>query len=302
MKLTMILKKAIFLLSTLITVIILGCAERTELKPGISVNKNRGEISSLSGDDINRIEGQLIAARASVPPNYPDKPSLLIKSDWPLEWKGYGNPFQLRTDEECAFTSVVHQLPPDLTMQEKMLAFGWVHKNAMETYSLSFEEQLAYERSHPTTEEKGYKSPQVHPAKEIANNWLHYYAITGRKAEQLAEVANWRGCVKLILEGSAVERSDALDRITSPVTGQIMEINHPEFSAGNMYIAGFTPKELREIPGFSLDKLSDIYTSKGIAEDDLVIALYRVYGSKGVVKSGWVLCSKKNPYVGAESW
>jgi len=282
-------------------VIAAGCASggaprQTEKEAVLRVS------AGLSGDDLVSLESQLRAARSQTEPNYPAEPILLVKSDWPLEWKGYGNPFQLRPYEEKVFAEVAHQPPPDCSTQELMLAFGWVHKNAEGYYRLPFQEQAEFEHEHRKLDERGFQSFRVHPAKEIAGNWLGYYIATGKKAECLAEVAHWRGCDKLILEGTPTERSDALDRITSPVTGELMEIHHPEFSPGNMHVDAFSLSELRESCGVDTGKFDDICAHQGIAEEDAVLAFYRVYGTKGTVKTGWVLRSRSNPHVGAESF
>ncbi len=278
----------------------LGCATPSATDR-ISSDAATRAPASLGNEDLNTLESRLREIRGTVPPNYPDEPILLVKSDWPFEWRGYGNPFQLRPYEEV-FPEVERQTPPELSTNELMLAFGWVHKNAEDYYKLSFEERLAFEKEHPQIEDRGFSSFQVHPAKEIAKNWLDYYIATGRKAERLVEVVHWRGCDKLILEGSPVECSDALDRITSPVTGDLMEIRHPQFSAGNMHIDAFTLQELEDNYGIDVSKFNDIRVHQGLSKEDTVVALYRVYGTKGVVKTGWILRSRSSQYTGAESF
>lgn len=259
-------------------------------------------VSSLSGDELDKLEYQLRNARRETSPNYSDVPMLLIKSDWPYQWKGFGNPFQLRPYEEKVFPEVPHQEPPSMTKEELMLAFGWVHKNAEKYYQQPIEERTEFEKEHPQTSERGFLSYKVHPVLDIAKNWLGYYLASGRKADRLVEVAHWKGCDKLILEGSSVERSDTLDRITSPVTGDLMKINCRSFSKGNMYIDAFPLRDLRDKFGIDTSKFEEIQVHLGLTEDDTVIAFFRAYGTTGTVKSGWVLRSKANPKVGAESF
>ena len=257
--------------------------------------------ASLANEDLNTLESRLCVIRSQTLPNYPEEPILLLESEWPFEWKGYGNPFQLRPFEEKAFPEVEHQAPPEMTTEELMLAFGWVHKNAEDYYKLSFEERLEFEKERPGIEDCGFWSYQVHPPKEIAKNWLNHYIATGRKAKRLVEVAHWRGCDKLILEGSPIERSDTLDRITSPVTGKLMEIYNPKFSEGNMHIDAFTLQELEHDFGIDISMLDEIRIHQKLALEDTAIAFYRVYGTTGTVKTGWILRSRSNQYIGAES-
>jgi len=284
-----------------IAFIIYGCTAPSSTEDAL-LDTNTRTVADLTNEDLDALENRLREIRSQTLPSYPDNPILLVKSDWPFEWKGYGNPFQLRPYEEKVFPKVEHQIPPEMTTEELMLAFGWVHKNAEDYYKLSPEERLEFEKKHPQIEDRGFWSFQVHPSKEIAKNWLDYYIATGKKAERLVEVAHWRGCDKLILEGTPVERSDALDRITSPVTGDLMEINHPQFSAGNMHIDAFTLQELKDDFGVDVSKFDEVRIHQGLTEEDTVIAFYRVYGTKGTVKTGWILRSRDNQYVGSESF
>ena len=259
------------------------------------------EVASLTSEDLSALERNLRKIRGQTPLNCSEEPIVLLDSDCPLLWKGYGCPFKLLPSEENVFPEVEHQVPPEMTTEELMQAFGWVHKNAEDYYNLSSEKRLEFNKAHPQIEDRGFRSYQVHPAKEIAKNWLDYYIATGRKAERLVEVAHWRGCDQLILEGTPIERSDTLDRITSPVTGDLMEINHSQFSAGNMYIDAFTLQELRDDYGIDVSEFEDIRVRQGIDEDNVVIAFYRAYGTKGTVKTGWLLRDRTKTYTSALS-
>jgi len=277
-----------------------GCTEPSTTKKTQSELAAR-EVASRTGEDLSTLERKLCKIRGQTPLNYSEEPILLLDRDCPLLWKGYGCPFQLLPCEEKVFPEVEHQIPPEMTTEELMLAFGWVHKNAEDYYKLSSEERLEFNKAHPQIEDRGFRSFQVHPAKEIAKNWLDYYIATGRKAQRLVEVAHWRDCDKLILKGTPVERSDTLDRITSPVTGELMEINNPQFSAGNMHIDVFSLRELRDDLGVDVSKFEDIRVHQGIAEEDTVIVFYRAYGTKGIVKTGWLLRDRNKAYTTALS-
>jgi len=278
-----------------------GCTAPSSTEDAQSDSETR-TITTLTNKELNTLENRLHEIRSQTLPNYPEEPILLVKGDWPYKsWRAHDNPFQLRPYEEEVFPKVEQQEPLEMTTEELMLTFGWVHKNAEDYYKLSFEERLEFEKGHPQTEDRGFWSFEVHPAKEIAKNWLDYYIATGRKAKRLVEVAHWRGCDKLILEGSPIERSDALDRITSPVTGKLMEINNAQFSAGNMHIDAFTLQELKDDYGIDVSKFDDVRVHQGLTEEDTVIAFYRVYGTKGTVKTGWILRSRNNQYKRSES-
>jgi len=289
---------------------ILAASTLALLAIAASVSADSGRIdgeynarAGLTGEDLSILENKLREIRSQTPPNYPEEPVLLAKSGRPFDsWWARDNPFQLRSCEEEVFPEVEHQAPPDMTTEELMLAFGWVHKNAEDYYKLSSEERLEFNRTRPRTEERGFWSSEVHPAKEIAKNWLDYYIATGKKAERLTEVAHWKGCDKLVLEGSSIERSDTLDRITSPVTGKLMEIYNPKFSAGNMHIDAFTLRELKDDFSVDVSKFDDVRVNQGLSEEDTVIAFYRVYGTKGTVKTGWILRSRNNQLKRSESF
>lgn len=295
---------AIALVCVTISMTALSCSgEQAPDGKNQTVASTAVKATKLTEDDLTKLESVLAESRADTPPNYPDDPILLVKSDWPYQWKGFGNPFQLRPDEEVVFpTAIKHQDPPELSEAELMFAFGWVHKNAEGFYRLSDEEKLLFHKQKKTIDERGFRSFKVHPAKEVASNWTSYFLATGKKAKRLVEVANWKGCDKLILEGSQIEKSDSLDRITSPLTGKILEITHPEFSPGNMYIDAFTPSQLREIKGFNISKFEEVYRHQNIPEKDVVISFYRIYGTKGVIKTGWFIRSLSNPNVMSEAF
>ncbi|RLC64042.1 MAG: hypothetical protein DRI48_07925 [Chloroflexi bacterium] len=289
------------LIGLILAFTIYGCSAPSSTEDAQSDTDTRA-MAGLTNKDLSTLENRLREIRNQTVPNYPEEPILLVKGDWPYEaWYTRDNPFQLRPCEEKVFPDVEKQEPLEMTMEELMLAFGWVHKNAEDYYKLSSEEQLEFDKAHPKIEDRGFWLPKVHPAKEIAQNWLDYYVATGRKAKRLVEVEHWRGRDKLILEGSSIERSDMLDRITSPVTGDLMEIYNPQFSAGNMHIDAFTLQELKNDYGVDVSKFDDVRIHQALSEEDVVIAFYRVYGTKGTVKTGWILRSRNNQYKRSES-
>lgn len=291
----------------------------------------RGNLSKL-----RRVEHQLVSAvtmtseeeaqfldsleqkRKETRTLYPDEPKILLP-------KNFGKaesekvpvvPYRFATELTAwgnkLFAEVPSQspVPTEMSKEELMFAWGWIHRNA-EKYKdiIGTRAMIDVTTAKGSISKLGFSLPEVKPIQEVVRLWYSYYLATGEKARSLAKLVKavppWE---YYIFNGDEITSADFLDRITSPITGKIIEFNHPTFSPGNMWIDAFTLPELRAKYPSELDKwLNSFYPSNpliqhGVSERDAALVVYRAYGSTGVIRTGYVLVDNKNKMALTRTW
>ena len=194
--------------------------------------------------------------------------------------------------EKDVFPDVKREKADELTMIERLFAFGWVHKNAEEWWVLSHDEKYKWLMERENVDIRGFWVPEVDPALAITRRWALHFLETGEKLTDTAVLLDNFRWGETLAESGAVMKRELLDYVTSPVTGELIEIGCPEFSRGNMVIDAFPMSR------FSAEDLGFIYDLH-IGQDagsveDIVLVAYRVYGETGVIRTGFLVCSLKD--------
>lgn len=250
-------------------------------------------VSTTPSSSVGDFRALFTSMRSVAEPLYPENPIFLRV---PLTASGepqYALPLLLPDSvEKDVFPDVEREKPEELSMLERLYAFGWVHKNAEEWWGLTHDEKYKWLMERENVEHRGFWVPEVDPVLGIARRWSLHYLETGEKLTDTAVLLGNFRWGETLAESGAVMKQELLDRVTSPVTGELVEIGYPEFSRGNMVIDAFPMSR------FSAEDLGIIYDLHIVQDagsvEDIVLVAYRVYGETGVIRTGVLVCSLKD--------
>ena len=231
--------------------------------------------------------------RSGVQPLYPEDPIFLRVPVTACGEPEYPLPLRLPDIvEKDVFPDVNREKSDGLSMLERLFAFGWVHKNAEEWWSLTNEEKKVWLMEREDVEHRGFWVPEVDPVLEIARRWVFHYLNASEKLTDTAVLLEKSQWEEALGKAGPVMKQDILDRVTSPVTGNLIEIGYPEFSRGNMVI------DALPMSRFSAEDLGIIYDlhvgQEAGSVEGIVLVAYRVYGETGVIRTGFLICSLKD--------
>ncbi len=104
----------------------------------------------------------------------------------------------------------------------------------------------------------------------MAKLWAEFFLKTGEKAEVTMVLLKAFGWDRAILEGSVLQRTEALALITSPISNETVKVREGEFSAGNMFIDVFAYTDLMSA-GVRMDSFRQIVKRSGLSEDEVLL-------------------------------
>jgi|GEM_PF-1624372 len=193
------------------------------------------------------------------------------------------DPFQCGALEDFVDAGIPRQNPKEFTEAEMMLAFGWENPRAVEFWQLpSCRERTEWLKNNK--ENRDWLYPQFNPVRETVNLW--WWVLNN----QLEDVETTCKLFNLSLWGTAITDpekefiDELLNKFTSPVTGKLIEFKCREFSPGNMYI-DLVPDNL--IERYRVEVFDQFWEPHVYPEpEEVVYMYYRVYGTKGVIRSG----------------
>ena len=193
------------------------------------------------------------------------------------------DPFQCGALEDFVDAGIPRQNPKEFSEAERMLAYGWENPRAGEFWQLpSCQERVEWLKK--SKENRGWLYPQFNPVRETVNLW--WWVLN----TQLKDVDTIDDLFNMSLWGVAMTDPDRqfidelLNKFTSPVTGKLIEFKCREFSAGNMYI-DFVPDNV--IERYRAEVFGQFWEPHVYPEPEGVVYMYyRVYGTKGVIRSG----------------
>ena len=113
--------------------------------------------------------------------------------------------------EKDVFPDVERENPEKLSMLERLLAFGWIHKNAEEWWDLPHEEQKEWLMARDNAERRGFWVPKVDPVLEIARRWTLHYLKTEEKLSDTAALLENFKWGETLAESGAVMKQELLD-------------------------------------------------------------------------------------------
>ncbi len=281
----------VMMLAVLALLAVPGCRDQVAVKgKPVSADMGGGGGNGFSGEQFRAYFSSL---RENIDPCYPENPIYLRVPANASGEPQYALPLLLPDSvEKDIFPNVERENPDELTIYERLFAFGWVHKNAEEWWGLTHDEQYKWLMERENVERRGFWVSKVDPVLEIARRWTLHFLKTGEKLTDTAVLLENFRWGETLAESGAVMKQELLDYVTSPITGKLVEIGCPEFSRGNMVIDAFPMSR------FSAEDLGIIYDlhvgQDAGSVEDIVLVAYRVYGETGVIRTGVLVCSLKD--------
>ncbi|OGK09163.1 MAG: hypothetical protein A2Y63_06265 [Candidatus Riflebacteria bacterium RBG_13_59_9] len=214
--------------------------------------------------------------RELVPFVIPESPELPRSSKY--------SPFQCGPLEDILGEGIPRQNPAEFTVAEKMLAFGWRNPKAEDFWSLSNEEQLEYFREKRNRKTGAWLYNEFNPARETVDLWWWVLNNMNNDVDTVDHLFDYSLWGNALRDPEKEFIDDLLNKFTSPVTGKFIEFKCREFSPGNMYI-DFIPDEV--IEQYRADAFDQLWEPHVNPEPEGVVYMYyRVYGTKGVIRTG----------------
>jgi len=215
--------------------------------------------------------------REMVPFVIPESPELLRSSRY--------SPFQSGALINLIEDGIPRQNPEDFTAEERMLAFGWQNPKAKDFFSLPCEERVEYLKEKRNRQTGAWLYPEFNPVKNTIDVWwwvLNNMINDVNTVDDLFDYSLWG---KSLRDPEKEFINELLNMFTSPVTGKFIEFKCREFSAGNMYI-DFIPDDVVE--EHRTDMFDQFWEPHVKPEpEDIVYMYYRVYGTTGIIRSGF---------------
>lgn len=233
--------------------------------------------SADSNDGISPAASRYGEVREGIPFVLPESPVITCRLSPGVP------PFQAGPMEEELRDGIPRQDWTQLTVAERMLAFGWKNPKAGDFWRLSREERREYFTKEENLATRTWAIPQFDPVGDTFKLWWQVLTSQVKDADTIDELFD------MSLRGNACRDrnhrfvEDYLTMHTSPVTGKLIEFKCREFSPGDMYIA-FVPEEVVERHH---DFLSGLWEPHVRPEpEDIVYVYYRVYGTTGIIRTG----------------
>ncbi len=215
--------------------------------------------------------------REMIPFVVPESPNILERRP--------PSPFQCGALANLIEDGIPRQNPDDFTVEEKMLAFGWQNPNAEYFWNLSHKERVEYLKEGLAPKTKGWLYPEFNPVKKTIDVWWWVLNNMTNDVDTVEDLFDYSLWGKSLRDPEKEFIDEMLNMFTSPVTGKFIEFKCREFSPGNMYI-GFIPDEV--IEQYGAEMFNQFWEPHVRPEpEDIVYMYYRVYGTTGIIRSGF---------------
>jgi len=215
--------------------------------------------------------------REMIPFVVPEPPSILERRP--------PSPFQCGALADVIEDGIPRQNPEDFTAEEKMLAFGWQNPKAEYYWSLSHEERFEYLKEGLTPKMKGWLYPEFNPVEKTINVWWWVLNNMTNDVDTVDDLFSYSLWGRSLCDPDKKFIDERLNMFTSPITGKFIEFKCREFSPGNMYI-DFVPDEV--IEQYRAEMFDQFWEPHVRPEpEDIVYMYYRVYGTTGIIRSGF---------------
>lgn len=253
----------------------------SNLAPGLADDRQAAQVAenALTQEFFDEL-------RASIPFDVPEE----FRTQ---PWSVSISPFSAAViGDEITSARAPRQNPERFIKEERMLAYGWLNPDAYDFWDLSNEERRVWREENRDLPGAPWLCSAFRPAQDTAELWWKVRMKLGRDPHSMAELLNNADFAPVFYDEEC-KFHDYIDELlnehTSPITGKLIEFNHPEFSPGNMWIT-VVLKPLAQQFRESLRKGRDDAESMPVAlADDAVYVFYRAYGRTGIIREGLLL-------------